>query len=341
MSRVVIGTVVTLLTMFAQSASGAEHLLDLSRTQGITTLSVRAGELLKVTIINLAPAASYDISVLTEIIQVSPLDPNALAARTFDSECAAFTRAKTLATEADETKVSETVRTIEDERKDCSGAEQREIDLRLGRTRQTIPAGTLLPGEQIRVVVKKNSQPSKTWVLVLTTGARGGWRALYGMALGPGDEEKFFAKAGEEPGKFVLTRERNGANEKSDIAAIPAVFFQWLPLNRELKDWAISPTLGIGVRTDRPAFFFGGVLTYNQNIGLVVGVPIYQEWKLRGAFEEGQMIAENLTEEQLHKRVFRFQRLFVAGVFRFGRNPFGGGDGDNKTEPTPQDPPRK
>ena len=63
--------------------------------------------------------------------------------------------------------------------------------------------------------------------------------------------------------------------------------------------------------------------------------PVYQEWKLRGNFQEGQTIAENLNEEQLHKRSFRFQRLFVAGVYRFGSNPFGAGD-DVKKEPDPE-----
>ena len=124
-------------------------------------------------------------------------------------------------------------------------------------------------------------------------------------------------------GVFV---EREDANEQSDLAVIPAAFFQWLPLTRELKDWAVGPTLGLGVKSDRPAFFVGGIVTFNQNLGLVVGVPVYQQLKLRGNYSEGQVISENLNEDQLHKKVYRFQRFFFGGVFRFGSNPFAGGE---------------
>lgn len=326
---------VALLGLSAATVEAANHVLDVSRAPGVTTLTVPAGQLLGVTIVNLAPAAEYDVSVLTEIIEVPPLDPAGLTMPTLAAECAALSVAKTLTTEGDEARVSRKIGEIEDARTECSATEQRQIDLLLGSTRRSIAGGVPRPGEQVRVVVKRNTEPSKTWVLLLTTGARGNWRTLYGLALGPGDEDRFFSSPGDEAGQFVVTRERDGANEQRDLAAIPAAFFQWMPLSGQLKDWAVGPTLGLGVKSDRPAFFIGGIVTYNQNLGLVVGVPVYQEWKLRGNFQEGQTIAENLNEEQLHKRSFRFQRLFVAGVYRFGSNPFGAGD-DVKKEPDPE-----
>ena len=339
MVRCPFATAVVFTLVFGTPALAAQHVLDVSSSQGVVTLTVAAGQPLTVNIVNLAPAAAYDISVLVEIIPVPELDPKVLRTEARVQECSALTVAKELATQTDELAVATRVRRIEDERKNCADPEQREIDLRLGATRRTITVATLRQGEQVRVVVVRKTQPTKTWSLLLTTGARGNWRALYGMAFGPGDEDKFFAKPGAEASTFIITPEREDANKRSDLAAIPAAFFQWLPLSRELRDWAVGPTLGLGVKSDRPAFFLGGILTYNQNLGLVAGVPVYQEWKLRGSFSEGQAIGENLTEEQLHKRVFRFQRFFVAGVYRFGSNPFGGGE-DKTKDPDPKDPKR-
>jgi hypothetical protein len=323
--------------VLAGPAAAAEQVLDLARAQGVTTLTAPVGEPLTVTIINLAPGASYDISVLTEIIPIPPLDPAVLTAGTRSlTECPALAKARDLTAETDEAKVGAAVQAIEMERKDCSLAEQREIDLRLGPTRRTIPAGALQRGEQIRVVVKKNVQPSKTWSLVLSAGAKGSWRALYGMAFGPGSEQKFFTKATEEAGKFVVTAEREAANDRWDLASIPAVYFQFMPLTRELEDWAIGPTLGLGVKSDLPAFFFGGVLTYNQNLGIAFGLPVYQESKLRGQYSNEQVVGEVLTDDELHKRVLRPKGFFFAGVFRFSSNPFGGGE--NKKEPASETP---
>jgi hypothetical protein len=330
-------TTVLSVLVLAGPASAAAQVLDLSRPQGVTTVTAPVGEPLTVTIVNLAPGASYDISVLMEIIAIPPLDPAVITGGTRSlTECAALGKARDLTAETDETQVGAAVQAIQMERKDCSGAEQREIDLRLGPTRRTITSGALQRGEQIRVVVKKNVQPSKTWSLVLSTGAKGSWRALYGMALGPGSEEKFFTMATDQAGKFVITPEREDANDRWDLAAIPAVYFQFIPLTRELKDWAMGPTLGLGVKSDLPAFFFGGVLTYNQNLGIAFGLPVYQEWKLRGEYSDGQVVGEVLTDDVLHKHVLRFQGFFIAGVFRFSSNPFGGGD--NKKEPASEAP---
>jgi hypothetical protein len=166
---------------------------------------------------------------------------------------------------------------------------------------------------------------------------------LYGVAVGSGKEQKFFAKATGTAGQFTVTPERADANEAGDLAVIPAAFFQWLPMTRELKDWAVGPTLGLGAKTDRPAFFIGGIITFNQNLGIVGGLPIYQKSKLRGTYTEGQTVAENLTEDQLNKRVYGFRGLFLAGVFRFTSNPFAGNEekkGEEKKE-SPKEQPKK
>lgn len=324
--------------MLAGPASAAAQVLDVALGEGLTMVTAPVGEPLSVTIVNLAPGASYDISVLTEIVAIPPLNPAVLTGEGMTTPCAALAKAMNLTAETDETQVAAAVDAIERERDDCAAVEQREIDLRLGPTRRMIAAGPLQRGEQIRVVVRKNAQPARTWSLLLSTGATGSWRALYGMALGSGREEKFFTKATEETGKFVLTREREDANDRWDLAAIPAVYFQFMPLTRELRDWTVGPTLGLGVKSDLPAFFFGGVVTYHQNLGLAFGLPVYQESKLRGRYSAGDIVSEILTDDELHTRVLRPQGVFVAGIFRFSRNPLGAGFG--KKERGPRVPPR-
>jgi hypothetical protein len=260
---------------------------------------------------------------LREVIPIPALDAPGKVPFDEPVECAALGLAKGLQTATDEAGVAKTVADIQAQRKDCvKGDELRQIDFYLGITRRVENVGTISAGEQVRVTVTRKAATPKIWTLILTAGPRGTWRTLYGVAIGPGHEQRFFAKAGTSAGEFVITPERSDANNDSDLVVIPSSFFQWLPMTRELKNWAIGPTLGLGVKSDRPAFFMGGIVTFNQNLGLVFGVPVYQELKLRGNFAGGEVIEEALTEDQLHKRVFRFQRVFLAGVFRFGGNPF-------------------
>lgn len=323
--QILLRAILTTTLAVVPSALTAQQIIDLSRAPGSITQSVAPGSTVAVTITSLAPGASYEIVTLRENIPIPELkSPGSILFGVTD-ECEALTLAKSLVKEVDETKVAATVGEIDAKRKDCDADQIRLIDLYVGVTRRTVNVGVINAGEQARITVTKKIETPKVWTLVLTTGASGSWRTLYGVALGPGQDDKFFAKATANAGQFVITKERDDANEMSDLAVIPSVFFQWLPMTRELNDWAVGPTLGLGVKSDRPALFLGAIITFRQNLGLAIGLPVYQELKLRGSFVEGQTIMENLNEDQLHKETYRFQRFFVAGVFRFGSNPFAGG----------------
>ena len=120
--------------------------------------------------------------------------------------------------------------------------------------------------------------------------------------------------------------------ESDGLKTIPAVFFSWLPRSRQGSDWALSPSAGLGVKGDRPAVFLGANLTYNWNLAVAAGAVLLQETRLNGKYTETQppqTIAENLSDDQLHSKTFRV-RWFAAVTFRFGSNPFGGGDGEKK-----------
>ena len=337
-------TMVTILPTV--STAQQSYVLDLSTGSGATTtLSVPAGDSVSIQIVNIAPAGAYETTLLRERIPIPPLDIKAVPfVLGTGGECNALTMARDLRALASEAKVAQAIVQIEANRADCTDPIQlRMIDAFIGLTRRTFDVGAIQAGELVRVTVTKKTEPPQTWTLVLTAGARGSWRTLYGVAIGSGKQQKFFAKATGTAGQFIVTAERPDADEAGDLAVIPAAFFQWLPMTRELKDWAVGPTLGLGAKTDRPAFFIGGIVTFNQNLGIVAGLPIYQESKLRGAYTEGQTVGENLSEDQLNKRVYRFQGVFLAGVFRFTGNPFAGNEekkGEEKKDP-PKEQPKK
>jgi hypothetical protein len=69
----------------------------------------------------------------------------------------------------------------------------------------------------------------------------------------------------------------------------------------------------------------GGTVTYNWNLGFTAGVAISHQLRLRGTYQPGQVIDEPLTEEQLHTKVLKAAPFFAV-TFRFGQNPFGGGE---------------
>ncbi len=47
--------------------------------------------------------------------------------------------------------------------------------------------------------------------------------------------------------------------------------------------------------------------------------------RLNGQYKEGQIVKENLTDEQLYAKEYRPHYWFFGGAFRFSSNPFGSG----------------
>ena len=300
--------------------------LDLSIKPGRIEIAVQPGQEASILILNWAPFQKYNVATALESIPIPPLPVISFPAAGLGlaaPPCAALVDAGTLAAQTDEQKVAALVTKITLAIGACTDLEKSAIAGAIATTRRLVPGAWVIhAGEQLTVTVSHADDPSKQWVLVLSTGARGTWRTLYGVSLVSNQDERFFAKATDTSGKFAITRERVDDSGMKSLKPIPSVFYSWLSHSAELKNLSISPSLGLGLKDDAPGFFFGASITYNQNIGIVVGVPVYQQSRLKGSYTEGQIVSENLTGDQLHDKPYRLHGIFVAGVFRFASNPF-------------------
>lgn len=206
----------------------------------------------------------------------------------------------------------------------------------LSQITRTLPAVRLRANQRLTVTVTRKSTAGEaplTWSLVLETEPRGEWMTTWGVSFVPDDDERFFAKA-IDGGKFQITRER----EENGVRPIPSVYFTWLSNRKHDSPLAISPTAGIGLKSDAPAFFGGVAFTFNQNIGANMGVAVTGFRRLNGKYSANDQVSENLTDEQLHRRVFR-PALAAAVTYRFGRNPFAQEKAEPPATPAPPAPP--
>ena len=132
----------------------------------------------------------------------------------------------------------------------------------------------------------------------------------------PNKDEKYFtAGAGD---KFTITAE----SRRGGLKPLPAVFFTWLPRSGQDKNLVVGPTAGFGLEGgNRPAAFGRLGFTYNWNLGFVAGVGVVPERRLTGRYTAGQVVAMDLSSDQLHSDVVEVRWMF-AFTYRFGSNPF-------------------
>jgi len=146
----------------------------------------------------------------------------------------------------------------------------------------------------------------------LSTGKRGTWLSSYGFGITPNDDQHFFSRAGDTDTFDIAKKHNNGG-----LSPTAAVFYTWLPAQRETKDWNYGLAAGIGIDQNNLALFLGPHITFNQNLGLVVGVALHQQTRLRGEYEVGQTLTENLTSDALEEKVNRTS-WFIGVTMRFG-----------------------
>ncbi|HKY20155.1 MAG TPA: hypothetical protein VJM31_02955 [Vicinamibacterales bacterium] len=172
-------------------------------------------------------------------------------------------------------------------------------------------------GEKITVSITRRVSEGEgpSWTFIFETEPRGEWFTTYGVSFVVEDDQRFFAKGAGD--KFTITAEQ----EARGLRPVPSIFFSWLSSKQRHRNLAWSPTAGFGLSDDSPAFFGGLSVTYNQNISFIAGVAVAAQQRLHGRYTVNEEIGEDLTEEQLHRRVFRPAPM-VGVTFRFASNPF-------------------
>lgn len=161
----------------------------------------------------------------------------------------------------------------------------------------------------------------RVWTVVYSTGERGTWDTLYGFSFSPNKDESFFSKSLDTtPATYAVTRKEG----HSGYAFVPALFFTWYPKSGDGTNCTWGPTAGIGFDLKSPNAFFGMQWTFNRNFALVAGGVVRPEKRLNGKYKVGDIVKDNLSEDQLSETTFS-TRFFFSLAFRFSKKPDGFG----------------
>ena len=128
--------------------------------------------------------------------------------------------------------------------------------------------------------------------------------------------------------EFIITKE----NDRKKLEFVPSIFFTYMPQNHLSRDVSVGLSAGLGFDLDAPTVFLGASFFFNHNIGVVIGITAHKQRFLNGEYEAGQIVMENLNDDQLHEELYTVNP-FVSITFRFGKNIFNK-EGDSNETPT-------
>jgi hypothetical protein len=81
-----------------------------------------------------------------------------------------------------------------------------------------------------------------------------------------------------------------------------------------------------GDRLSNVTAFVGGTLIIKQNVNVYVGVAGAKQQRLNGKYHSGDVVMDNLSEDQVNEKVYVPTIIFGVG-FHFTNNPFSSGSG--------------
>ena len=156
------------------------------------------------------------------------------------------------------------------------------------------------------------------------------WLTYYGFNFAPSGNEDYFSKTNTAVTPATYTITRKNATHGSAFSA--SIYFMRIPAEDGFTDWTKFAgwrssdlmgglTAGVGFDFDNPTVFFGYGVGWGYNVLLTAGVVMHKENRLNGQYTSGQIIAENLTSDQLTDSTYK-PRAYVGLAFRFGSNPF-------------------
>ncbi|MBS1820093.1 MAG: hypothetical protein JSU08_19340 [Acidobacteria bacterium] len=335
----------------------SDYPIDLATHPGSVSVTVSPGRSRPV-VLHRVPGRHYKVDILLETVMPEPLPvPNGLNVpagpfTAIQDACAALRSAVdavvTPKTEVEVGTAAATIARLLAETKCGVPGGTADTQNVVGQARQILEKyANSLPfdeydlksGQRLTITVARlaaSGEAEKSWTTVLTTGARGEWLTSYAFTFAPLQDDLFKLDAADtktgEPVKYTITKQRAAPGNGERF--VPAVMFSWLPRRWSRSLLSVSPAAGLGANPNGPAFLLGAEVRYNANLAFVVGGAYVQQRRLSRAFEEGQVITTNLTDDQLHEKAWR-RTLFWGFSLRFGTNPF-------KTQAAePADPPKE
>jgi hypothetical protein len=144
-----------------------------------------------------------------------------------------------------------------------------------------------------------------------STGKRGSWQASYGFGMTPNKDRHYYSKDADDD-TFVITQKHDNGGVQPNAA----IFYTWQPAKWENSYFSTGVAGGIGVDQNSLVLLFGPHFTFNQNFGIVAGIALHQESRLRGEYEVGQTVSENLTTEALEEKINQ-TTWFIGVTYHF------------------------
>ena len=169
----------------------------------------------------------------------------------------------------------------------------------------------------------------KTWEVILETETEASpWLTHFGLTYAPpiiSKTKSYYSKADPvEASKYAITEKHNNDHDAWDNISVTVNFTY--PFSSKPKHFDAGFTAGFGLNPDLQLSGHAGLSAIiGTNVIISSGVVLMQKYRLKGEFESGQVIKENLSYDALHEKVWRPEVFFTIG-FRFAKNPFGGSD---------------
>src|SRR5436305_1114322 len=300
-----------LLSTLPATAGPSELRIDLAASQpgSAQDLSVDPGTY-QVVIVNKVPTEPYDIKAEESFTPVAVLPKpgeTGIQGKKIVPGCEDLQAAiDALPKSKTEVEVSQTVAQIEkllgDPQTTCKSLPVQDDARRaLESTRETLPnTYSIQQGQQLAVTVSRGKgADTKTWKVTYRGPERGHWVTSYGFTFPRNEDQLYFAKAAgtqpsstqpptgtSTPSQFTITRKK----DHTGFGFAPSFFFSWLPAKRQGSDWSLGPAAGRGFDQSNPVVFLGPMLTYNQDVNLVVGVVMHKQKRMNGQYSPYQIV---------------------------------------------------
>lgn len=307
--------------------------IDLAKVKDNKSYSVTAGQNFKITLENLIPRLEDTDEKYTILLEKryripEPLSTTAVTAppRAFAPPLPPCDQVESLyealisATSESEVKDrKETLRQYLDTlTQDQCAILRRQAEEAIAATRAILLDNVISPGEYLQLTISRQKADGKTvsWVFSFEAGEKGKWITSYGFSF----VTQFISNEGayfldQQADEFIITEKE----DRTSLNFLPSIMFSYLWNND--KSLKFSPTMGLGVDTNKPTAFLGLSAFYNYNLGLTLGFVAHPQQQLAGQYKPGDVLTELIETNQLHQDNYKIN-FFFSFSYRFGQNPF-------------------
>jgi hypothetical protein len=168
-------------------------------------------------------------------------------------------------------------------------------------------------GDQIIITITKDSK--NKWVYDYKATQVNHVIVFYGFTYVPDlltSFPNYYAKQLDTGGKYQISR-MNGNTKNVFQNISPTVMFTYRFFKNEEDQFKFGLTGGFTYNTQTLGALFGPSLVIGNVISINTGISFLQKYALDGQYQEGQIISDNLTFDQLHTKIWTYDLYFSIG----------------------------